>query len=136
MARDGTYVSLGNGLPNSEIYSIWLRLPGLERPFLEIHQHKVTHDRPQPRVNEPGFAHLSFETDDIYAALPATIGAGGAPLGEVAVLGRMESPSWLSICVTRRETFSSSNSFKNRNDDIRFVPNRVDPDLRMPPDGG
>ncbi len=80
-------VSLGNGLPNSEIYSIWLRFPGLERPFLEIHQHKVTHDRPQPRVNEPGFGHLSFETDDIYAALAATIDAGGAPLGEVSDFG-------------------------------------------------
>ncbi len=85
-------VSRGNGLPNSEIYSIWLKFPNLEQPFLEIHQYKVTHDRPQPRVNEPGFAHLSFETDDINAALAATIDAGGAPLGEVTDFGSDDSP--------------------------------------------
>ena len=43
-------------------------------------------------VNEPGFAHLSFETDDINAALAATIDAGGAPLGEVTDFGSDDSP--------------------------------------------
>jgi catechol 2,3-dioxygenase-like lactoylglutathione lyase family enzyme len=54
----GEKVSLGNGLSNSEIRTIWLKFPELERPFLEIHEHSITHHRDQPRVNEPGFGHL------------------------------------------------------------------------------
>lgn len=88
----GEKVSRGNGLPNAEIYSIWLKLPDHDRPFIEIHEHKITHHRPQPRVNEPGFGHLCFETGDISAALTAIIEAGGSPLGEITNFGSAERP--------------------------------------------
>ena len=83
----GEKVSRGNGLPNSEIYSIWLTFADCDAPFLEIHQHKVMHDRERPRVNEPGFGHLSFQTGDIRAALSAVIAAGGERVGEITDFG-------------------------------------------------
>ncbi|MCC5970785.1 MAG: VOC family protein [Pararhodobacter sp.] len=88
----GENVSRGNGLPNSEIYSIWLKFPGSAAPFLEVHEHKVTTARKLPKVNEPGFGHLSFQTDDISAALSAVIEAGGTQLGEITDLGSAGKP--------------------------------------------
>jgi len=95
----GEKVSRGNGLANSEIYSIWLRFPGCDAPFLEIHQHKVTHDRELPRVNEPGFGHLSFQMEDIGAVLSAIVDAGGAPVGKITNLGSADKP--ISIVYAR-----------------------------------
>lgn len=91
-ALSGERVSRGNGIANSQIYSIWLKFPELDRPFLEIHEHKVTYDRDQPRVNEPGFAHLSFQLKDISGILSQIIQAGGAQIGEITDLGTEEKP--------------------------------------------
>lgn len=88
----GEKVSRGNGLPNSRIYSVWLALPDGEGPFLEILEYKNTHDRPQPRVNEPGFGHLSFEVKSIKATLTEVMKAGGKPLGEVTDFGAVNRP--------------------------------------------
>lgn len=88
----GEKVSRGNGLPNSEIYSIWLKFPGRDAPFLEIHEHKVTHDRQQPKVNEPGFGHLAFQVDDINAVMSAILEAGGAQNGEITDFGAPGRP--------------------------------------------
>ena len=88
----GEKVSRGNGISNSEIYTIWLTFPELERPFLEIHEHKVTHDRDQPRVNEPGFGHLSFQMEDISVVLAEIIQAGGAQIGEITDFGTPDKP--------------------------------------------
>jgi len=88
----GEKVSRGNGLPNSAIRSVWLKLPGSGAPFLEIHQHEVTHDRAQPRVNEPGFSHLSFEVCDIGRTLTAIAEAGGGQVGEVTDFGSADNP--------------------------------------------
>jgi predicted enzyme related to lactoylglutathione lyase len=88
----GEKVSRGNGLPNSEIISIWLKFPALERPFLEIHQHADTHDRDQPRVNEPGLGHLAFEMEHITEVLSKIRQAGGAQIGEMTDLGTPDKP--------------------------------------------
>ncbi len=88
----GAKVSKGNGVPNSEIYSIWLKLPDCDAPFLEIHRHTVTCERKQPRVNEPGFGHLSFQMADIHAVLSAITDAGGTQIGEVTDLGSVSRP--------------------------------------------
>lgn len=88
----GENVSRGNGISNSEIYSIWLKLPGIDVPFLEIHQHKVTHDRSLPRVNEPGFGHISFQMDDIDFVLSAIINGGGSQIGEITDFGTADQP--------------------------------------------
>lgn len=88
----GEEVSRGNGLSNSEIYSVWLTLPNFDTPFLEIHEHKDTHDRPRPTLNEPGFGHLSFEVENVRAALAAIIAAGGTALGEITDFGSADIP--------------------------------------------
>jgi len=88
----GEMVSRGNGLPNSEIYSIWLGLPNCDAPFLEIHEHKIVHDRAQPKVNEPGFGHLSFQVENISTTLLAICEAGGVGVGEVINFGSTEEP--------------------------------------------
>ena len=83
----GEKVSRGNGVPNSEIYSIWLTLPGLERPFLEIHEYKQIKDRPLPLVDEPGYGHVAFEVEDICAIRDEIVRAGGRDQGEITSLG-------------------------------------------------
>ncbi|MGZ2487750.1 putative enzyme related to lactoylglutathione lyase [Rhizobium pisi] len=88
----GEIVSRGNGLPNSEIYTIWLKFPELERPFLEIHEHTITHHRDQPRVNEPGFGHLSFQMEDLSDALSKILQAGGSQIGNITDFGTPEKP--------------------------------------------
>ncbi len=88
----GEKVSRGNGLSNSEIRTIWLKFPELERPFLEIHEHTVTHSRDQPRVNEPGFGHLAFQMEDIRETLSNIIQAGGAQIGEITDFGTPQMP--------------------------------------------
>ncbi|MGG6893691.1 VOC family protein [Rhizobium sp. BR 315] len=88
----GEKVSRGNGVSNSEIYSIWLKFPGIDVPFLEIHQHNVTHDRSLPRVNELGFGHLSFQMEDIGIVLSAITNAGGSQIGEITDFGTSDKP--------------------------------------------
>lgn len=88
----GEIVSQGNGLPNSEIHSIWLKFPEMDQPFLEIHEHSISHQRDQPKVNEPGFGHLAFQMDDIASTLASIIKAGGAQIGQVTDFGTPERP--------------------------------------------
>ncbi|NNU62942.1 VOC family protein [Ochrobactrum soli] len=88
----GDKVSRGNGLPNSEIYSIWLKFPKLDFPFLEIHQHKITLQRSLPKVNEPGYGHLSFHTENIDEALSDVIRYGGVQIGQITNFGTAEKP--------------------------------------------
>lgn len=87
----GEIVSRGNGVRNSEIYSIWLTLPGVEGPFLEIHEYSETRDRPWPAVNQPGYGHLAFEVDDIRAVRDAIIRDGGQDQGELIELGPFDA---------------------------------------------
>ncbi|WP_244564257.1 VOC family protein [Rhizobium sp. RU36D] len=88
----GEKVSRGNGLADSEILSIWLKFPGIEHPFLEIHQHKVIHPRERPRVNEPGFGHLSFEVHDLAQAISDIIQAGGSQIAGTTDFGTPGKP--------------------------------------------
>ncbi|MDN2579447.1 VOC family protein [Aquibium sp. ELW1220] len=88
----GEKVSRGNGLPHSEIISIWLELPGIEKPFLEIHQYGATCDRGLPRVNEPGYGHIAFEVGDIRAIRDGILNAGGQDQGEITNLGSVRTP--------------------------------------------
>lgn len=88
----GEIISKGNSLPNSQIYSIWLKLPDCDTPFLEIHEHSFTKERELPAVNEPGFGHLSFQTEDLRSVLADIIDAGGAQVGEVVNLGSEHRP--------------------------------------------
>ncbi len=88
----GHKVSRGNGLPDCEIYSIWLKFPELEWPFLEIHQHMTSHPRGLPKVNEPGYGHLSFQIDDLNDILSKIIRACGSQIGQTTNFGTSEKP--------------------------------------------
>ncbi|QDG79201.1 VOC family protein [Labrenzia sp. PHM005] len=88
----GEAVSRGNGLPGSEILSIWLSLPGVDGPFLEIHEYRAAVERPVPQVNEPGYGHMSFSVGDIRATSAAILQSGGKALGEITNFGTEESP--------------------------------------------
>lgn len=88
----GEKISQGNGLPNSEIYSAWLNLPGVNVPFLEILEYKLFHDRSIPMVDETGYGHIAIEVEDIRATMAAVFEAGGAALGEITDLGTADAP--------------------------------------------
>lgn len=88
----GEAVSRGNGLPNSVIYSIWLKFPAQEKPFLELLEYKCSPDRLEPRVDELGLCHLSVEVDDIQATMAKVFEAGGSQLGETTNFGTPDKP--------------------------------------------
>lgn len=88
----GEKVSKGNGLPNSRFYSVWLCLPEEKGPFLEIIEYDNGPDRPEPRVNEPGFGHLAFEVKNVEAKLAEIINAGGTLQGEITNFGTKSNP--------------------------------------------
>lgn len=88
----GEAVSRGNGLPGSDILSVWLSLPGVEHPFFEIHEYKNTVERALPQVNEPGYGHMSFKVEDIHATSAAILSAGGTELGEITNFGTETDP--------------------------------------------
>ena len=92
----GEQVSRGNGVPNCEIYSVWLALPGVETPFLEIHQYRETSDRSLPLVNQPGYGHIAFEVEDIRAMRDEIIRAGGSDQGKITRLGP-DDASFLAV---------------------------------------
>jgi catechol 2,3-dioxygenase-like lactoylglutathione lyase family enzyme len=87
----GKKVGQGNGLPQSEILSIWLTLPGVDGPFLEIHQYKDRQERAVPEVNEPGYSHLSFQVEDIHATRALILQSGGTELGEITDFGTADA---------------------------------------------
>lgn len=92
----GDKVSRGNGLPDCEIYSIWLKFSELEWPFLEIHAHKTTHSRDLPKVNEPGYGHLSFRIENLDDILSKIIRAGGSQIGQTTNFGTPEKPYFIA----------------------------------------
>ena len=92
----GEQVSRGNGVPNCEIYSVWLALPGVETPFLEIHQYRELSDSSLPLVNQPAYGHIAFEVEDIRAMRDEIIRAGGSDQGKITRLGP-DDASFLAV---------------------------------------
>lgn len=88
----GAHIADGCGLSQASIRSIWLSFPEVEYPFLELQQHHQTLDRGQPRVNEPGYGHLSFQTPDIRDAVRRTLRFGGALQGQITDIGAPDHP--------------------------------------------
>jgi catechol 2,3-dioxygenase-like lactoylglutathione lyase family enzyme len=86
-ALTGAAVWRGNGLHGVDIISVWLSLPGVEGPFLEILEYGETRNRARPRVNEPGYGHIAFEVEDIGATMAGIVAAGGTGQGEITTLG-------------------------------------------------
>lgn len=88
----GPKVARGNGLPGSDIYSIWLCLPDDDGPFLEIMEFAKPAERGLPAVNEPGYAHLAFEVADLEKTIGDVLRSGGSLQGEVTDFGTRHSP--------------------------------------------
>lgn len=88
----GEMVSRGNGLPNSDIYSIWLIQHDRQEPFLEIMEYTEAVAGRRPAVNEPGYAHLAFEVEDLHATIRKVLQAGGSMQGEVTDFGTHQQP--------------------------------------------
>ncbi|MCV2889177.1 VOC family protein [Ruegeria aquimaris] len=88
----GARIVAGCSLPQASIRSLWLRFPGVEYPFLELHQHRQTLERGLPQVNEPGYGHLCFQTPDIHDAVRRTLRFGGALQGEITDIGAPDHP--------------------------------------------
>lgn len=88
----GEAVSRGNGLPNSDIYAIWLNLPDEHGPFLEIMEYIEAAERSLPAVNEPGYAHLAFEVRDLQATIEKVLRSGGSMQGEVTNFATQQQP--------------------------------------------
>lgn len=88
----GETVSRGSGLPNSVIYSIWLKFPEQETPFLEILEYESSRIRAIPRVDELGISHLSFQLEDIHSTMTKVLEAGGSSLGEITNFGTSDEP--------------------------------------------
>ena len=88
----GEKVSRGNGLPDVDIYSVWLKLPGSDGPFLELLQYEKMPDRPLPQVNAPGYGHIAFEIQDIDRTIAAILQSGGQKIGEITNFGSTEAP--------------------------------------------
>ncbi|MCQ0090236.1 VOC family protein [Roseovarius sp. M141] len=88
----GEAVSRGNGLPRSVIYSIWLRFPDQETPFLELLEYESSDDRLEPGVDEIGISHLSFQLDNIQSIMTNIVKAGGSTVGEITNFGTIEEP--------------------------------------------
>lgn len=88
----GEMVYRGNGLPDNDIYSIWLNLPLGDEPFLEIMEYTTTVERGFPAVNDPGYGHLAFEVPDLYQTIEEVKRFGGSLQGEVTNFGTEERP--------------------------------------------
>lgn len=88
----GEKISRGNGLPNSSIYSIWLALPGNPGPFLEVMEYSDPLESRIPAVNEPGYAHIAFEVEDLHASIERVLRSGGTLQGKVTNFGSHARP--------------------------------------------
>jgi predicted enzyme related to lactoylglutathione lyase len=88
----GEVVSRGNGLPNSVIYSIWLKFLDQETPFLELLEYKSSVDCVEPKVDEIGLSHLAFQVADIASTMTTILKAGGKALGEITNFGTADEP--------------------------------------------
>ncbi|MEJ5219990.1 VOC family protein [Cognatishimia sp. D5M38] len=88
----GELISRGNGLPNTEVLSIWLNAPDQSEPFLELMEYDEPLCRGEPAVNEPGFGHIAIRVSNIDDTIQAILKNGGSMQGEVVNLGTIENP--------------------------------------------
>lgn len=88
----GENVSRGIGVSDAKIYSIWLSLPEMAGPFLEIHEYAGTGNRETLCAKGPDYRHMSFIVEDIHSTSAEIVAAGGTKLGEITNLGTTDRP--------------------------------------------
>jgi predicted enzyme related to lactoylglutathione lyase len=81
----GPVLDAGTGLSGAHLTGAHLRLPGHgdSGPTLEIFSYDDLTDAAPTRVDRAGIAHLAFAVDDVAAAIPAVLAAGGGQVGEM-----------------------------------------------------
>lgn len=91
----GKAVFRGNGLPDNDIYAIWLTFPNTQDPFLEIMEYTHPAKRGVPAVNDPGFGHIAFEVCNLHQTLENVLRFGGSLQGDVTNFESDEQPYWI-----------------------------------------
>jgi len=81
----GPWVEKLTGIDDLGVEGAHLRLPGGgdEGPTLEIFQFNQIDERPAAKLNQPGFAHIAFEVDDVTAARDEALRLGASEVGEL-----------------------------------------------------
>ena len=84
----GELLEAGTGIPGAHLQGIHLRLPGYKEsgPTLEIFSYTPQAARLSVSVNQPGFAHIAFQVEEVSLARAAVLAAGGKAVGEVVTL--------------------------------------------------
>ncbi len=84
----GELLEAGTGIPGAHLQGIHLRLPGYtdSGPTLEIFSYTPQAARSIVSVNQPGFAHIAFQVEDVSRARAAVLAAGGKAVGDVVTL--------------------------------------------------
>ncbi len=84
----GEKLEAGTGLPGAHLCGIHLRLPGYGEagPTLEIFNYNILEKRNRTAVNRPGFGHIAFQVEDVFAAQAQVLAAGGSRVGEIVTL--------------------------------------------------
>jgi predicted enzyme related to lactoylglutathione lyase len=84
----GEVLEAGTGIPGAHLRGVHLRLPGYtdSGPTLEIFSYTPQTARSKGSVNQPGFAHIAFQVEEVNLACAAVLAAGGKAVGEVVTL--------------------------------------------------
>jgi catechol 2,3-dioxygenase-like lactoylglutathione lyase family enzyme len=84
----GESLEAGTGIPGAHLQGIHLLLPGYEEnePTLEIFSYTPQGTSLEKTVNRPGFTHIAFQVEDVFAARTITLAAGGRLVGDVVTL--------------------------------------------------
>lgn len=79
------WIAAMTGVAGAHIVGEHLLLPGWgdNLPTLEVFTYKQALEILPHEINRPGFAHLSFEVDDVAETLALAIAHGGSQLGEL-----------------------------------------------------
>jgi predicted enzyme related to lactoylglutathione lyase len=84
----GEELEAGTGIPGAHLRGVHLRLPGYtdSGPTLEIFSYTPQAARSSASVNQPGFAHIAFQVEEVPLARAAVLAADGKAVGEVVTL--------------------------------------------------
>jgi predicted enzyme related to lactoylglutathione lyase len=82
---EGQWLEAATGLPGAHIRGIHLRLPGCGEggPTLEIFEYDAEEAWLSRAPNRPGWGHIAFSVEDVYAVREAVIAAGGGVVGRM-----------------------------------------------------
>jgi predicted enzyme related to lactoylglutathione lyase len=98
----GDWLDRLTAIKNAHISGIHLLLPGYGRagPTLEIFQYSKTRKTGVPKVNTPGFAHISFSVANVKQVLSKVERNGGSRVGDL-VSARIDGVGTIQVVYAR-----------------------------------